>query len=598
RDPSSYSVDQLKNCNLVILILAHRYGTILAGDPRSITEIEYDTARKLKRPVIPFLIDPRHEWPFVHVDRSSYDLLEKFKKHVQENHTPKQFTSPDHLARLVTEAVVHFVADRTGLRLGRQFAPSVSLLKPIPHSNLLEIPDLTITLGAAEDGVPLLLQINRSADLEEFFNQINLNKPNLETAFPDLVIDELRLSLADRRRIHSVVMNTKNVEAMYVTRRSLSIMFRSLMSSLVGRGGKTRVVPGGYLAKHVESEEMDSKSTNWPGEQLSPITESVENTLESTGGTNRFLGISLSNGSLYSVGRKDERWVEWHPFAPESLRANLPETQFRIRVLDPSKYDNERLTGSLSDLESKLMDFAIRNLGDHGWIHEKVDFRVQRQSIAQLSLRIVDRVFAYHSQQGLIHGDLKPSNILLVDSGPMLIDGFDVKEGAQSPGWTPFWSAPEQITGEPLSFSADIYALARLLVEVIGAYLIGEVKKFRVPALPSGRNEFDVFCNSSVHLLPKASTLSAQSFRDWKDFLETALRFDPQQRPNSATFRKTLEDLLIKVPLNGAVYFRVPGQICATEMPDGRQLLARVNSDFLSRRERPPVDDYEQSQVR
>lgn len=84
----------------------------------------------------------------------------------------------------------------------------------------------------------------------------------------------------------------------------------------------------------------------------------------------------------------------------------------------------------------------------------------------------------YSHQQGVLHGDIKPSNVLLADDGLRLFDyglgqpidgllaGLPRLSRRRFNAWTPRYAALELINGEPLTPAADIYALACVLLEL------------------------------------------------------------------------------------------------------------------------------------
>ena len=79
---------------------------------------------------------------------------------------------------------------------------------------------------------------------------------------------------------------------------------------------------------------------------------------------------------------------------------------------------------------------------------------------------------AYVHQAGIVHGDLKPGNILLRQPGEIVIADFGVAHFANAapvgdrPAGTPLYLAPEQFRGAPPSAATDLFAVGAILWEM------------------------------------------------------------------------------------------------------------------------------------
>ena len=160
-----------------------------------------------------------------------------------------------------------------------------------------------------------------------------------------------------------------------------------------------------------------------------------------------------------------------------------------------------------------------------------------------LFLDVLDAV-AYAQGQLIVHGDLKPSNVLVTQDGDVKLVDFGVATLRTDPfatplevpqtglkALTPGYAPPEQVRGEPLSAAADVYALGVL-----------------VHVLVTGQHPFDAGASTRTQLVraaltedpPTASTQMADAIEqrrargDLDAVIARALDRDPAQRYSTA----------------------------------------------------------------
>ena len=156
--------------------------------------------------------------------------------------------------------------------------------------------------------------------------------------------------------------------------------------------------------------------------------------------------------------------------------------------------------------------------------------RLASAEVWHLAFGLCQGLAAAHAA-GVIHGDIKPANILLAPGRGAVLTDFGVarvlSEANLSPeaslGGTPLYMAPEQFVDARVTLRGDIYALGVVLCEALTGVFPWPVDSLSVL--------LDAKCCGAD---PDFHALLPALAPEWRDLIRTCLRSDPHQRPADA----------------------------------------------------------------
>jgi len=222
---SVFSIEKVSQCDVFILILAHRYGSVDPKTHCSIVELEYNKAKELKIPILAFFLDENIPWPPKYIEWSNKEKLNNLKKTITTDTVIKIFKSPYDLAAKVTQALVLLKPDSSDIKF--------STIKVDPNSNLTQKPDIVVKIGSSIEENDLLFLVKRSKNnyIANKLKRISQEFDKLKDIIPNdlnLMFDSFLQSkaqkdyIADAKdRIEDVRMLDNTLKKLYISKNTL-----------------------------------------------------------------------------------------------------------------------------------------------------------------------------------------------------------------------------------------------------------------------------------------------------------------------------------------------------------------------------------------
>ncbi len=208
---------------------------------------------------------------------------------------------------------------------------------------------------------------------------------------------------------------------------------------------------------------------------------------------------------------------------------------------DVSDVDSARFACE-AELLSRLQHPAIVQLLDSGvddgrpWLAlELVEGRTMSRvlmqdspepsTLAEIAIQVADAL-AHAHDHGIVHRDVKPSNVLVTDDGQAKLTDFGVARVAEASAsltltghtiGTAAYLSPEQVRGEMVSGASDVYALGLVLLEA----LTGE-RAYGGPPV-----------EAALARLSRAPLIPTSLPTGWSSLIASMTQFAPSDRPSA-----------------------------------------------------------------
>jgi serine/threonine protein kinase len=174
-----------------------------------------------------------------------------------------------------------------------------------------------------------------------------------------------------------------------------------------------------------------------------------------------------------------------HLDCPVAVKVILPSFEHTDKFLKRferearalAKLSHPNIVGVIDYGQHNGLPYLVMEYLPGGTLKQKLGQLMPWQEAARL-LAPIGRALAYAHQQGILHRDVKPSNILITQSGEPMLSDFGLAKileaqesmdltGSTGVVGTPEYMAPEQITSNAADRRVDIYSLGVVFYELV-----------------------------------------------------------------------------------------------------------------------------------
>ncbi len=150
--------------------------------------------------------------------------------------------------------------------------------------------------------------------------------------------------------------------------------------------------------------------------------------------------------------------------------------RFRQEAIAAARLNDPGIVGVYDTCSDRGREAIVMELLDATTLRQHLGSRgaLDPETTLRIALRLLDALEAAH-RAGLVHRDVKPSNILLCDDGRVKIADFGIAKADDqteltrdgSLVGTATYLAPEQLTGSEVDGRADLYSLGLVMYECL-----------------------------------------------------------------------------------------------------------------------------------
>ena len=185
--------------------------------------------------------------------------------------------------------------------------------------------------------------------------------------------------------------------------------------------------------------------------------------------------------------------------------------------------------------------------------------RIPASEVKKLICGVCEALAAARAS-GVVHGDLKPANVLITDTGRMVVTDFGLARGIETSAparhGTPAYVSPEQVEGLPLTPASDVYALGVMVFEL----LTGE------PPFKAGSAR--ELSEQRLYAAPDVARLPIE----FREEVAACLSLDPRGRPDRPSFAR---------PRSSRVGWVAPVAVAVALVAAGTFALSRRTNAFV-----------------